>query len=390
MSIDRRVRYGMVGGGPGAFIGGVHRAAAALDRECELVAGSFSSNAERSAAQGRELNLDPARVYGTYDEMAQAEAALPENERIDFVSIVTPNFLHHPVAKTFLDAGFHVVCDKPLTTTLDDAEDLCDAVTRSGSVFALTHNYTGYPMVKEARAWVRAGRVGEIRRVVVEYAQGWLHKAIEASGQKQASWRQDPERAGISSALGDIGTHAENLTRYVTGLEMDELLADLTSFVSGRTMEDDANLLIHFHGGAHGVLSASQIALGEENNLSLRVYGTEGALEWHQENPNQLLVRSADRPLQVLTPGHPFLSDAARHATRLPAGHPEGFIEAFANLYRNAARTMRARDRGEEPDPLDLDFPTVQDGAVGVHFIHQAVESWRERRWVSAAYEPPS
>jgi predicted dehydrogenase len=388
MPLQRKLRYGMVGGGPGAFIGAVHRRAATLDGLAELVAGAFSSDPGKSAAQGRELHLSPERVYASYGEMAEREAALPEGERIDFVSIVTPNHLHYPVAKAFVERGFHVICDKPLTTTLEDAEALCRLVEARGVVFALTHNYTGYPMVKQARALVREGTLGPIRKVVVEYSQGWLATLLEASGQKQADWRTDPERAG-AGAIGDIGTHAENLARYVTGLEMERLLADVTTFVEGRRIDDDANMLVHYRGGAKGLLFCSQVSVGEENRLRIRVYGTDASLEWHQEEPNSLSLRRNDAPTVVYRPGHGYLAPAAQHAARLPSGHPEAFLEAFANVYSNAIRTIAARIAGEEPDPLDLDYPTVQDGAVGVHFIHAALRSGQAGEWVDATYTPP-
>lgn len=384
------IRYGMVGGGPGAFIGAVHRKAAALDGEMQLVAGAFSSDPDRSRAQGAALELDPARAYGSYAEMVDREAARPADERIQFVSVVTPNASHYAIARAFIEAGFHVVCDKPMTTTLEDAESLCRLVKEHDVVFALTHNYTGYPLVKQARELVRTGRLGTIRKVVVEYPQGWLAKHLEAEGQKQAAWRTDPALAGISSAMGDIGSHAENLARYIAGLEIEALCADVSTFVEGRALEDDANLLVHYRGGARGVLYASQISIGEENDLAIRLYGTEGALEWHQEDPNRLLVKYPDRPTEIWTRGSPHLAPIAQHNTRLPPGHPEGFIEAFANIYRNAGRAMRARDAGAAPGPYDLDFPTVQDGAVGVHFIIKAIESGRARGWVDCTYSPPT
>ncbi len=390
MPLNRKLRYGMVGGGPGAFIGAVHRQAAALDGEIELVAGAFSSDPEKSRRQGEALHLSPGRVYGSYHEMAEKEAALPPGERIDFVSIVTPNHTHFPVARTFIDAGFHIVCDKPMTTTLEDAEALCRLVKERDVVFALTHNYTGYPMVKQARELVREGRLGTIRKIVVEYSQGWLYDLAEEEGNKQAEWRTDPSRAGVSSAIGDIGTHAENLARYVTGLEMESLCADLTTFVPGRRLEDDANMLIHYEGGARGVLFCSQISVGEENGLRLRVFGSEASLEWHQENPNYLTVGFGDGPSHVYRHGNDYLHPITQHNSRLPFGHPEAFIEAFANVYVNAARTIAARIAGEDPQPFDLDFPTVQDGAVGVHFIHKAVESGRRQEWVDMRYTPPS
>ena len=383
-----KLRYGMVGGGPGAFIGAVHRAAAALDGEMDLVAGAFSSDPQKSAEQGDALGLAPDRVYGSYQEMAEAEAALPEEERIHFVSIVTPNFLHYDVARTFIEHGFHVVCDKPMTTSLDDAEALCRLVDDAGVVFALTHNYTGYPLVKQARAMVQNGAIGTLRKVVAAYPQGWLSEAIEDEGQKQASWRTDPALAG-AGALGDIGTHAENLAGYVTGLQMERLLADVGTVVDGRAVDDDVNMLVRYEGGVRGVLYCSQIAQGEENNLRLRVYGTTGSLDWRQEDPHRLIVRRNGQPKQIYTHGSDYLSEAALHNTRLPAGHPEAFIEAFANVYRNAGRTIAARLTGQTPDPLDLDFPTVHDGAVGVHFIQAALESGRQDAWVDASYTPP-
>jgi predicted dehydrogenase len=388
MALPRKLRLGMVGGGPGAFIGAVHRRAAAYDGLAELVAGSFSADAAKSRAQGRELHLDDRRVYTSYQEMAEREAALPADERIDAVSVVTPNHLHVPVATAFVERGFHVICDKPLSTGLEECEALCRLVAEKKVVFALTHNYSGYPLVKHAREMVRSGELGEIRKVMAEYSQGWLSTLVEATGSKQADWRTDPARAG-AGAIGDIGSHAEHLARYVTGLELERLFADVSTFVEGRRIDDDANMLLQFGGGAKGVLVCSQISVGEENRLSLRVYGTEGSLEWRQEEPNFLIVRRADRPVEVLKPGHAFLSPPARHATRLPSGHPEAFPDAFANIYSNALRTIAARGAGREPDPLDLDFPTVQDGAVGVHFILTALESGRRGEWVDAAYTPP-
>ncbi len=382
--LDRKLRYGMIGGGPGAFIGDVHRRAIALDGLAELVAGVFSSDADRSRAHGEALGV--ARTYGTFAEMADAEAARPDG--IDFVVIVTPNYLHAPVATAFIEQGIHVVCDKPLTTTLDDAEALCRLVAEKDVLFALTHNYTGYPLVKQARSMVADGLLGDVRKVVVEYSQGWLATPVEREGSKQALWRTDPDKAG-AGALGDIGSHAENLARYVTGLELDTLCADVRTFVEGREIDDDANILLRFDGGAGGVLHCSQIAVGEENALTLRVYGTQGALSWRQEEPNSLTFRTLDGIERIYRRGNDNLSDAAKHASRLPAGHPEAFFEAFANVYANALRTLSARLAGETPDPLDLDFPTVQDGARGVHFILTALESGRRRAWVDATYSPP-
>ena len=388
MPLERLLRFGMVGGGPGAFIGAVHNRAATLDGLATMTAGAFSSDPEKSRRQGAAYGLAPGRIYATYDEMASREAALPANERIDFVSIVTPNHLHFPVARAFIERGFHVVCDKPLTTTLEDAEELCRLVTKHDVVFALTHAYVAYPMVKQARALVQRGDLGTVRKVVVEYSQGWLATPLEETGQKQAGWRTDPARAG-AGAIGDIGTHAEHLARYVTGLEMERLFADVSSIVPGRRIDDDANMLVHYQGGAKGILFCSQISVGEENRLSIRVYGTTASLEWRQEDPNVLYVRHPDAPTEVYKPGHAYLVPAAQRGTRMPAGHPEGLHEAFANIYANAMRVMAARIAGETPDPLDLDFPTVRDGAVGVHFIHAALKSGRESDWVAASYEAP-
>ena len=370
----RRLKMGMVGGGRDAFIGNVHRMAARLDGEIELVAGAFSSNPEKAKRSGEDFFLDPRRVYPDYQTMAQAETRLPAGQRIDFVSVVTPNHLHFPVATAFLEAGFNVVCDKPMTFDLKEALTLCDLVKRCGKVFALTHNYTGYPMVKEARELVRSGALGNILKVIAEYSQGWLLGPIDVEGQKQAAWRTNPQQAGASGCISDIGTHAENLARYITGLEIEELCADFTTSVKGRRLEDDANLLLRFKGGSRGVLFASQVSTGEENNLSIRVYGTKASLEWHQEDPNELIIKYPDAPRQILRRGNAYLSDAAKRFTRLPSGHPEAFIEAFANVYREAARAIQAEVNGQLP-PGSLDFPTVEDGVEGMAFIAAAVQS---------------
>ena len=345
-----------------------------LDGKIDLVAGAFSSNAEKSRLSGEDLLLDPNRVYPDYKTMVERELQLPVGERIDFVSIVTPNRTHVPVAKAFLESGFNVVCDKPLAFNLEEAIELEQLVRRTGKVFALTHNYTGYPMVKEARELVRRGELGKLMKVVVEYPQGWLINPIDEEGQKQAAWRTNPEQAGASSCVGDIGTHAENLTRYITGLEIDELCADFTTFVKGRLLEDDANLLVRFKGGARGVLYASQISVGEENSLTIRVYGTKASLEWHQEDPNDLIVKYPDAPRRVYRRGNAYLSDVAKRFTRIPAGHPEAFLEAFANIYVEAARAIDAEVNGQ-PIPVDCDFPTVKDGLEGMLFIATAVQS---------------
>ncbi len=385
-----RIRYGMVGGGPGAFIGAVHRMAAALDGEYSLVAGAFSSDPAKSSTQGVELGLDPTRIYDSWEAMVDGESRLPPEERIQAVVIVTPNFLHFPVAKAFLEADVHVICDKPLTLTVEEAETLCRLTAARNRVFCVTHNYTGYPLVKEARERVRRGELGELRKVVVEYSQGWLSTLLEAEGQKQAEWRADPARAGISSALGDIGSHAHNLMEYVTGQRITRVLADLGTVVEGRTLEDDANILFRTGQGVRGLLFASQIAVGERNHLRLRVYGTKGALDWCQEDPNDLRILESDGSERILHTGGGTLSDEAQDHTRLPGGHPEGFIEAFANLYRNAAGTIRLVEGEEGADPAHAgDFPTVADGARGVHFIHACVESAGSGQWVDADYQPP-
>ena len=370
----RKLKMGMVGGGRDAFIGNVHRMAARLDGEIELVAGAFSSDPEKAKRSGEDFFLDPRRVYPDYQTMAQAEARLPAGQRIDFVSIVTPNHLHFPVATAFLEAGLNVVCDKPMTFDLKEALALCDLVKRCGKVFALTHNYTGYPMVKEARELVRRGALGTILKVIAEYPQGWLLGPIDVEGQKQAAWRTNPQQAGASGCIGDIGTHAENLARYITGLEIEELCADFTTSVEGRRLEDDANLLLRYKGGSRGVLFASQISAGEENNLSIRVYGTKASLEWHQEDPNDLIIKYPNAPRQILRRGNAYLSDAAKRFTRLPSGHPEAFIEAFGNLYREVARAIQT-EVNEQPPPEGLDFPTVKDGVEGMAFIAAAVQS---------------
>jgi len=380
--MNRKLRFGMIGGGRGAFIGAVHRLAAQMDGKAELVAGAFSSDAARSRASGADLFLDPARVYGSYEEMARAESAAPRDSRLDFVVIVTPNHQHFPPAKLFLESGFNVVCDKPATFNLAEAKALKKIVAKTRKVFALTHNYTGNAMVKQARELVRTGYLGTIRKVVVEYPQGWLSTHLEATGQKQAAWRTDPQRSGAAGCIGDIGTHAENLARYVTGLHIDELCADLTTFVKGRQLDDDGNILVRYRGGAKGVLHASQISVGDENNLNIRVYGEKAALEWHQEHPNELIVKYPDKPREIWRRGNGYVGDRAKQFTRIPAGHPEGYLEAFANIYQEALRAIAAEVNGQ-PRPKDLDFPTIADGVEGMAFIETAVKSARRgARWV--------
>lgn len=377
----RRLRLGMVGGGEGAFIGAVHRMAARLDDRWELVAGCFSRDAARGARSAAALHVAPDRAYADWREMARAEAARPDG--IDAVAIVTPNASHHAIARAFLGAGLHVICDKPLCTTMDDARDLVRAVRESGRVFALTHNYTGYPMVRQARAMVAAGELGAIRVVQVEYPQDWLSTRLEETGQKQAAWRVDPAEAGPGGALGDIGTHAHNLAEFVAGLRVERVAAELTAFVPGRVLDDNAQALLRFAGGARGMLWASQVAPGNENALKLRVYGERGGLSWSQEHPNQLLWSPLGEAPRVLSRGAGALSPAAAHATRIPAGHPEGYLEAFAQLYRDAAEQVAAAIDGRAPDPAALLVPTVEDGARGIAFVAACVESSRrDGAWV--------
>ncbi|MDQ8183361.1 Gfo/Idh/MocA family oxidoreductase [Pelagicoccus sp. SDUM812005] len=379
--MKRKLRMGMVGGGQGAFIGAVHRAAANLDGQIELVAGAFSSDPKRSKDSGKELYVAPDRCYSSYQEMAKAEAALPADQRIDFVSIVTPNHTHFDVSKTFLQAGFNVICDKPATFDLAEAKKLRTIVKKSGKVYALTHNYTGYPMVKEARDMVSKGKIGKVLKIVAEYPQGWLLSALEKEDQKQAAWRTDPKRAGASCCIGDIGTHAENLARYITGLKITELCADFTTFVPGRLLEDDGNMLVHYDNGARGVLYASQISAGEENNLNIRIYGEKASLEWFQEHPNELIVKYNDKPRQILRRGNAYLSKAAQEASRIPAGHQEAFLEAFANIYRAAAKAIDCEVHGRKL-PKNLDFPTIEDGVEGMAFIETAVKSAKAKaKW---------
>ncbi|MDP8939447.1 MAG: Gfo/Idh/MocA family oxidoreductase [Actinomycetota bacterium] len=381
----KKLKMGMIGGGSDAFIGAVHRSGALMDGQIEFVAGALSSTREKSLASGRALGLSERRNYGSWEELLEGELSLSEGERVDFVSVVTPNHLHFPVARAFAEAGINVVCDKPMVHSSEQAEQLVGTVEESGVVFAVTYQYTGYPMVKQARHMVRRGDLGEVRKVIVEYSQDWLASKAEENGAKQAEWRTDPERSGIAGAMGDIGSHAENLVATVTGLEISEICADLTAFVPGRRLDDDGNLLIRYEGGAKGVLIASQVSSGEENNLSLRIYGTEAGLEWRQENPNYLYFKPAGAPEQVFKRGNEYLCEEAKAATRVPPGHPEAFIEAFANVYSGVAAAIRNdRGDGDVADAL-TDFPTVYDGARGVRFIEKTVESARsDNKWTTA------
>ncbi|MEM1327764.1 MAG: Gfo/Idh/MocA family oxidoreductase [Bacteroidota bacterium] len=380
----RKIRMGMVGGGRGAFIGGVHRMAAALDGQIELVCGAFSSNPEKSKASGEDLFLPPDRVYGSYAEMIEKEKQLPEGERMDFVSIVTPNHVHFGPAKMALENGFHVVCDKPLSFNMEEAKELEKLVEETGLIFALTHNYTGYPMVKQAKAMIANGDIGTVRKIVVEYPQGWLTDRVEDdTSNKQASWRTDPSKSGIAGAMGDIGTHAENLAEYMTGLHITELCADITAFVEGRALDDDGNILLRFNNGAKGILHASQISAGEENNLNIRVYGTKAGLQWFQMEPNSLYVKWHGKAMEVLRTGVGELYPSAQAHTRIPAGHPEGYLEAFGNIYRNFAMCVQARLEGKEVDEMYKDFPTVSDGVRGMQFIYKAIESGQsDQKWI--------
>lgn len=371
-----KLRMGMIGGGEGSLIGPVHRMAARLDGMTLLVCGAFSSNPSVSAATGKAEVADSSRVYDTWQGMIAREASLPEDVRPHFISVVTPNYLHHGPAKMALEAGFHVVCDKPLCMSVAEAADLQETVERTGRLFCLTHNYTGYPMVKKAREMILGGEIGTVRKIAVEYFQGWLSTPVETTGNRQAEWRSDPKKAGMAGAMADIGTHAFNLAEYVSGLEVTELSADLGSVVPGRVLDDDGSVMLHFENGARGTLLASQVAMGEENNLSLRIYGDRGSIAWRQMEPNSLTVLWPDRPAQVYRTGTAFSETgvAAPMHTRIPAGHPEGFIEAFANLYRNFARHIIALGEGRDREPL-ADYPGIYEGVRGMKFLEAVVAS---------------
>jgi len=376
--MHRKIRMGMVGGSREGFIGAVHRMAAALDGTIELVCGSFSSNPTKSKETGAFLHLDESRVYTSFEEMILKEKQLPEDVRMDFISIVTPNALHFAPAKLALENGFHVLCEKPMTFSVEESIELQTVVQKTKKLFGLTHNYTGYPMVKEAREIIRSGKLGKIRKVIAEYPQGWLSARIEGEGQKQAGWRTDPKQAGISCCVGDIGTHAENLTEYITGLKIIELSADITTFVEGRLLEDDANILVRFDNGAKGIIIATQIAAGEENELKIRVYGEKGGIEWLQSNPNTLVLKSTEEPTKLLRTGNAYLSEHAKVHTRLPSGHPEGYIEAFANIYRNFAMAVAAYPEQLIVKDALYDFPDVSDGVRGMRFIEAVIESGKK------------
>lgn len=373
--MKRKLGMGMIGGGRGAFIGAVHRMASSIDGLIELKAGAFSSHPDVAIESGRDLFLPENRIYKDYKSMIEAERKLPTGERIDFISIVTPNFAHFEPAMMALENGFHVVIEKPMTFTLEEARLLQKKVEETGLLLCLTHTYSGYPMVKEAKELVRKGAIGKVRKIMVEYVQGWLSKAEEKSGNVQASWRTDPRRSGAAGCMGDIGTHAAHLAEYVSGLKIEKLCADLNIVVPGRALDDDGNVLLKFEGGVSGTLIASQIAAGEENNLTLRIYGETGALEWKQQEPNTLLVRHLESPPEIIRTGVGHLSSFAMANTRTPGGHPEGYLEAFANLYKNFALTLMQAISGRKASPEMLDFPTVQDGVRGMAFIENVVAS---------------
>lgn len=376
----RKLRMGMVGGGNDAFIGAVHRIAAFMDGKIELVCGAFSVNPEIAIQSGKDLFVAEDRVYLDYKTMIEKEAALPDGERMDFLTIVTPNFLHFEPAKMALENGFDVVVEKPITVSLEEAKTLQEIVQRTGRTLCLTHTYSGYPMVKQAKAMVQEGHFGKIRKIIVEYPQGWLSRLSEREGNAGAAWRADPKRSGKSLVMGDIGTHAAHLAEYVTGLHITELCADLTTFVEGRLLDDDGSVLLRFDNGAKGVLMASQISAGEENAVRIRIYGEKGGLEWANEDPNNLIIKMLDQPRQLYRTGNAYaapytLSSFAIHNTRIPAGHPEGLLESFGNIYRNFALTVSAKKEGRNPTPEELDFPTVADGVRGMAFIDTVVAS---------------
>lgn len=380
---NRKLRMGMIGGGPGAFIGAVHRIAASMDGEIELVCGTFSSDPEKSKQAGEMLYLQSNRVYSSYKEMIKSEAELPAAERMDFVSIVTPNHLHFEPAKLALENGFHVVLDKPMTFDLSEALQLKEVVAKSGKIFCLTHTYTGYPMVKEARQQIASGKFGKIRKVYVEYPQGWLSTYLEGAEHKQASWRTDPSKSGIAGAMGDIGTHAFNLAEYVTGLKVVKICADINSIVEGRKLDDDGAVLLNFENSASGVLFATQVAAGEENNIKIRVYGEKGGIEWKQGDANSLLVKWLDKPAEVWRTGTGYVSSYASHNSRVPAGHPEGYLEAFANHYRNFALYTKARINGTESKQEWEDFPGIEEGVRGMLFVEKIIESGKSNiKWI--------
>jgi predicted dehydrogenase len=381
--MKRKLRMAMVGGGLTSFIGPVHRKAIGIDGEIELVAGAFSIIPEESTATGESLYLDPSRVYLTYQEMFEKESKMPADKRIDFVSVVTPNHVHFAPSKMALENGFHVIVEKPIAFSLEEAQTLKKLVDETGLILALTHTYTGYPMVKEARHLVRSGALGKIRKVYVEYPQGWLSKPLENTGNMQASWRTDPKQSGMGGAIGDIGTHAANLAEYITDTKITEVCALLNTVVEGRRLDDDCSMLVRFDNGGSGVLLATQVAAGDENNLNIRVYGEKGGLEWRQEEPNTLVVKWLDKPKEIRRAGWTYLSDDAKRFIRTPAGHPEGYLEAFANIYRGFTQAVRAYQPGVKTDYEKYDFPDVEDGVHGMTFVETVVRSaGSSEKWI--------
>ncbi|MCD8740028.1 Gfo/Idh/MocA family oxidoreductase [Mucilaginibacter roseus] len=377
-----KLKLAMIGGGQGAFIGAIHRIASRIDDHYELVAGAFSSNAEKSRASGLALGVSPDRAYTSYQELIEKEKQLPEDERVQVISIVTPNHVHFEPTKLALENGFHVILDKPMTFSLDEAKELEKVVKSSGKLFCLTHTYTGYPMVKEAKQLIASGKIGKVRKVYVEYPQGWLSTFLEGEDNKQASWRTDPGKSGIAGAMGDIGTHAFNLAEYVSGLQTTKLNADINVVVEGRKLDDDGAVLLKYDNGASGVLMATQIAAGDENNVKIRVYGETGGIEWQQDIANTLLVKYLDKPTEIWRTGGGYTSSFVTGNMRAPAGHPEGYLEAFANLYKNFALTVKASIEGKEAEAVWLDFPGVEEGVRGMAFVENVIASGKsDKKW---------
>ena len=386
--MNRKLRMGMIGGGKDAFIGAIHRIAANMDGQVELVCGALSINREIAIDSGRSLFLPDDRIYTNYEEMLEKESGLPEGERMDFVTIVTPNYAHFAPAAIALEKGFHVVVEKPITLTLDEALLLKEKVDETGLVLCLTHTYSGYPMVKQAREMVRQGTLGKIKKLFVEYRQGWLSKLLEREGNQGAAWRTDPKKGGKSAVMGDIGTHAFNLAEYISGLQVTQVCADLNTMVDGRQLDDDGSVLLQFDNGARGVLAATQIAAGEENNLSIKIYGENGGLEWHQQEPNTLLLKWLDKPTEILRAGNAYLQDIAKQNSRTPGGHPEGYLEAFGNIYRNFVATVSAKIDGRSVDANLVEFPSVHEGIRGMAFIDTVVKSnASQEKWTPYAIE---
>jgi len=379
-----KIRIGLIGGGEGSFIGSIHYRAALMDGCYELVCGAFSSDAQKCRQAGERYHISPERAYSSWEDMFDKENGLPADNRMEAVIIATPNHLHHPQAMAALEKGFHVICDKPAAVSLAQALEMERKVGETGLLFALTYTYTGYAMIKEARHLISEGRLGKIRKVVVEYPQGWLSEPVERTGNKQAGWRLNPECSGPGGCLGDIGVHAQNLAEYVSGLDIKEVYADITSFVSGRVLDDDVSVLLRFENGAKGLMYASQISAGEENNLKVKVYGEKGGLEWQQHEPNTLLLRMSDQPVHILRAGvnYAYLSERTRWNLRLPGGHPEGYIEAFANIYRNVAADINSRKTNTRPYPEFIEYPSISDGVRGLLFIEKTLESAQSEKWV--------